>query len=137
MGLGVPGAVIDSWLTAMNERRDIRADRSARNYVRNNTDYNGKIRNPVLTMHTIVDPLVTVTNEAAYAELNAAANREELLFQTYTSGNGHCAFTGPQILTAVGAIDAWVRTGVRPTAASFPAALGFVPGFVPPPMLQP
>ncbi len=137
MGLGVPGAVIDVWLAAMNARRDIQADRSARNYVRNNTDYNGKIRNPVLTMHTIVDPLVTVTNEAAYAELNAAQSREELLFQTYTSGNGHCAFTGPQILTAVGAIDTWVRTGVRPTAASFPAALGFVPGFVPPPMLQP
>ena len=137
MGLGVPGAVIDNWLATMNGRRDIRADRSARNYVRNNTDYNGKIRNPVLTMHTVVDPLVTVTNEAAYAELNAAQNKEELLFQTYTSGVGHCAFTGPQILTAVGAIDAWVRTGVRPTAASFPAALGFVPGFVPPPMLQP
>ena len=137
MGLGVPGAVIDGWLAAMNARRDIQADTSARNYVRNNTDYNGKIRNPVLTMHTIVDPLVTVTNENAYAETIAAANREELLFQTYTSGVGHCAFTPQQILTAVGAIDVWVRTGVRPTNASFPAALGFVPGFVPPPMLQP
>ena len=137
MGLGVPGAVIDGWLAAMNARRDIQADTSARNYVRNNTDYNGKIRNPVLTMHTIVDPLVTVTNENAYAETIAAAGREELLLQTFTSGNGHCAFTAPQILTAVGAIDAWVRTGVRPTNASFPAALGFVPGFVPPPMLQP
>lgn len=137
IGLGVPGAVIDGWLAAMNARRDIQADTSARNYVRNNTDYNGKIRNPVLTMHTIVDPLVTVTNENAYAELNAEANREELLFQTYTSGIGHCAFNGPQILTAVAAIEAWVRTGVRPTDASFPAALGFVPGFAPPPMLQP
>jgi len=137
MGLGVPGAVIDGWLAAMNARRDIQADTSARNYVRNNTDYNGKIRNPVLTMHTIVDPLVVSPNENAYAETIAAANREELLFQTYTSGVGHCAFTPQQILTAVGAIDVWVRTGVRPTNASFPAALGFVPGFVPPPMLQP
>jgi hypothetical protein len=137
MGLGLPGAVIDGWLAAMNASRDIQADTSARNYVRNNTDYNGKIRNPLLTMHTIVDPLVTVTNENAYAELNAAVSREELLFQAYTSGIGHCAFTGPQILTAVAAIDTWVRTGVRPTAASFPPALGFVPGFAPPPMLQP
>ncbi len=137
MGLGVPGAVIDGWLAAMNARRDIQADTSARNYVRNNTDYNGKIRNPLLTMHTIVDPLVTVTNENAYAELIAAEGREELLFQTFTSGVGHCAFTGPQILTAVAAIDVWVRTGVRPAAASFPPALGFVPGFSPPPMLQP
>ena len=88
-------------------------------------------------MHTIVDPLVAVPNEHAYAELNAAESKEELLFQTYTSGVGHCAFTGPQVLTAVGAIDLWVRTGVRPTVASFPAALGFVPGFVPPSLLQP
>lgn len=137
MGLGVPGAVIDGWLAAMNARRDIQADSSARNYVRNNTDYNGKIQNPVLTMHTIIDPLVTVTNEPAYAELIASQGREELLFQVFASGVGHCAFTGPQVLTAVGAIDTWVRTGVRPTAASFPAALGFVPGFIPPPMLQP
>ena len=137
MGIGLPGAVIDGWLAAMNARRDIKADTSARNYVRNNTDYNGKIRNPLLTMHTIVDPLVAVSNENAYAELIASQNREELLFQTFTSGIGHCAFTGPQVLTAVGAIDQWVRTGVRPTAASFPAPLGFVNGFVPPPLLQP
>ena len=88
-------------------------------------------------MHTIVDPLVVSPNENAYAETIAAANREELLFQTFTSGVGHCAFTPQQILTAVGAIDVWVRTGVRPTNASFPAALGFVPGFAPPPLLQP
>ena len=136
-GLGLPTPVVDAWLAQMNARRDIQADRSARNYVRNNTDYNGKIRNPLLTMHTIIDPLVVVPNERAYAELNAAAGKEELLFQTYTTGIGHCNFTGPQVLTAVGAIDAWVRTGVRPTAASFPPALGFVPAFVPPPLLQP
>jgi hypothetical protein len=46
---------------------------------------------------------------------------------------GHCNLTGPQILTSIGAIDLWVRTGVRPTAATFPAALGFNNAFVPPP----
>ncbi len=88
-------------------------------------------------MHTILDPLVVVANESAYAELIAATDREDRLFQTYTNGNGHCAFTGQQLLIAVAAIDGWVRTGVRPTNASFPAALGFVPTFVPPPLLQP
>ena len=135
--LGLPPAVVDGWLAQMNVRRDITADPKARNYVRNNTDYSGRIRKPVLTMHTIIDPLVVAPNESAYAELIAAANKEELLFQTYTNANGHCNFTGPQILTAVGAIDGWVRTGVRPTAASFPAALGFNSAFVPPPLLQP
>src|SRR5688572_688753 len=135
--IGLPVAVVEGWLAQMNARRNIQADPSARNYVKNNTDYNGKIRNPLLTMHTIVDPLVVVGNEEAYAELNAASGKEELLFQTYTTGVGHCNFTGPQLLTAVSAIDLWVRTGVRPTAAFFPAALGFNPTFVPPPLPQP
>ena len=131
-GLGVPGPVVDEWLTQMNARRDIEADPSARSYLRNNTDFNGKIRNPVLTLHTIVDPLLVVANESAYAESIASANREDLLFQTYTTGVGHCNFTGPQILTAVSAIDLWVRSGVRPAPAQFPAALGFSTLFVPP-----
>ncbi len=135
--LGLAGRVVDGWLAQMNARRNIAASPKARNYVRNNTDYNGKIRNPVLTLHTAIDPLVVVSNEAAYAELIASANKEDLLFQTYTNANGHCNFTGPQILTAVGAIDLWVRTGVRPTNAQFPAALGFNQAFVPPPLLQP
>jgi hypothetical protein len=132
-GLGLPTPVVDAWLAQMNARRNIEADPSARNYVRNNTDFNGKIRNPILTVHTIIDPLLVVANESAYAELIAATGREDLLFQTYTTGVGHCNLTGPQVLTAVNAIDLWVRTGVRPTAAAFPAALGFNQAFVPPP----
>ena len=136
-GLGLPTPVVDGWLAQMNARRNIAADPSARNYVRNNTDFNGKIRKPVLTLHTAIDPLVVVPNENAYAETVAAANRQDLLFQTFTNANGHCNLTGPQILTAVGAIDLWVRTGVRPTNAQFPAALGFNSAFTPPSMLQP
>jgi hypothetical protein len=132
-GLGLPTPVVDAWLAQMNARRDIEAKQSARNYVRNNTDFNGKIRHPILDMHTIIDPLLVVANESAYAELNASAGKEELLFQTYTTGVGHCNFTGPQVLTAIGAIDLWVRTGVRPTNAQFPGGLGFNQAFVPPP----
>jgi len=132
-GLGVPGPIVDAWLAQMNARTNIEAKESARNYVRNNTDYNGKIKNPILTVHTIIDPLLVVANESAYAELNASVGREELLFQTFTTGVGHCNLTGPQVLTSIGAIDLWVRTGVRPTAATFPAALGFNNAFVPPP----
>jgi hypothetical protein len=83
-------------------------------------------------VHTIVDPLLVVANESAYAESIASENREDLLFQTYTTGVGHCNFTGQQILTAVSAIDLWVQTGVRPAPAQFPAALGFNTLFVPP-----
>lgn len=137
IGLGVPGAVIDGWLAQMNARRNISAEPAARNYVRHYATYSGKIKSPVLTLHTVIDPLVVVANESAYAETVAAAGRSDRLFQVFTNGVGHCAFTGPQLLTAVNAIDNWVRTGVRPTAAQFPAALGFVPGFVPPAFPQP
>lgn len=137
IGLGVPGAVIDGWLAQMNARRNISAAPAPRNYVRHYATYSGKIMGPVLTLHTVIDPLVVVANESAYAETVAAAGRTDLLFQVFTNGNGHCAFTGPQLLTAVNAIDTWVRTGVKPTAAQFPAALGFVPGFVPPAFPQP
>ena len=88
-------------------------------------------------MHTIVDPLVVVANESAYGETVAAAGRSDRLFQTYTTGVGHCNFSGPQLLTAVAAIDNWVRNGAKPTAATFPAALGFAPAFVPPAFPQP
>lgn len=136
-GIGLPTPVVDAWLAQMNARTNIEALPSARNYVRRNTDYNGKIKHPVLTMHTIIDPLTVVANESAYAELIESTGRQDLLFQTYTTGVGHCNFTGPQVLTAIGAIDLWVRTGVRPTAATFPPALGFNSAFVPPEFPQP
>jgi pimeloyl-ACP methyl ester carboxylesterase len=137
ISLGVPSAVIENWLIAMNGQRYVDAPSYARNYLKHYADYSGRIQNPVLTIHTIIDPLVTVSQEYEYAETVHNAGRSQLLFQTYTNGNGHCNFTGPQLITAVNAINTWVKDGVKPTAATFPAALGFLPNFVPPPMNQP
>ncbi len=133
----VPPGDIDLWLATMNGQTYVDAPNYSRNYVKRNADYSGKIKNPVLTMHTIVDPLVTVSQEYEYAETVNNAGRGGLLYQTYTNGNGHCAFSGEQLITAVNAINTWVKNGTKPTAATFPAPLGFVPGFVPPPMNQP
>jgi hypothetical protein len=137
MSFGIPEAVIDGWLLQMNGNRYVSAPNYSRNYVERNADYSGKIKNPVLTMHTRVDPLVTVSNMYEYAETVNNAGRGRYLYQTYTNGNGHCNFTGPQLIAAVTAINDWVRTGTKPTAANFPAPLGFLPDFVPPPMNQP
>ena len=136
-GIGVPSAVIDGWLAQMNARTNIIAPPAPRNYLEHYATFTGKIKKPVLTLHTKIDPLLVVANESAYNETIAAAGRSDLLFQTFTNGIGHCNLTGPQILTAVSAIDNWVRNGVKPTAASFPAALGFDSAFVPPPFPQP
>lgn len=137
MGFGITSMVIDGWLATMNNSRIFEAPKFSRNYVEHYANYSGKIKNPVLTMHTVVDPLVTVSQEHEYEETVAAAGRSKFLKQVYTNGVGHCNFTGPQLLTALGAIRSWVETGVKPADSAFPMAAGFVPGFDPPPMNQP
>ncbi len=137
MALGVPSTVMDLWLMQMNGNRIVSPPPFSRNYVEHNANYNGKIKNPVLTMHTLIDPLVTVTQENRYARIVGDAGRSRWLYQSYTAGNGHCAFDGPQIITAVNSINSWVTTGTKPTQASFPAALGFLQNYTPPAMNQP
>ena len=135
--LAALGVNADPLLAYMNGHRDVSAPPAARNYAEHWADLAGRIKKPVLTLHTQTDSLVPVQHEAAYAADVATAGRSDELAQAYTSGNGHCAFTGPQLLTALGALDRWVATGVKPDAASFPPALGFLPGFTPPPWPQP
>ena len=130
--LGFFGVNADALLAKMNAGRTISAPPSSRNYVRHWADFSGKIKKPVLTLHTQTDTLVPVSHESAYAATVAAAGRSDLLAQTFTSGNGHCNFTGPQLVTALGALDSWVATGSKPTAAAFPAVLGFLPAFIAP-----
>lgn len=126
------GVNADVLLAQMNAGRTIAADHSARHYVERWADFTGKIKQPVLTLHTQTDSLVPVSHEAAYAATVAAARRSDRLAQAFTNGNGHCNFTGPQLVTSLAALDNWVATGAKPTSASFPAALGFLPGFTPP-----
>lgn len=130
--LAVLGVNADPLLAVMNANRSLSAPMSSRNYVRNWADFSGAIKEPVLTLHTQTDSLVPVSHESAYAATVAAAGRSQLLAQTFTSGNGHCNFTGPQLLTALGALDRWVATGIKPGTAAFPSALGFLPGFMAP-----
>jgi dienelactone hydrolase len=130
--LAALGVNADPLLAHMNGRRNLSAPPSSRNYIEHWADYSGKIKKPVLTLHTRTDTLVPVSHESAYAGSVADAGRSGLLAQTFTSGIGHCNFTGPQLVTALTALDSWVTTGQSPGLASFPAALGFLPGFVAP-----
>jgi pimeloyl-ACP methyl ester carboxylesterase len=134
--LAVLGVDADALLAAMNGE-DYLAEPSARNYARHWADFSGKVKGPVLTLHTRVDTLVPPQHESAYAVTAAEAGRSDSLYQAYTSGEGHCAFTDAQLLTAVAALDSWVTSGTRPTPASFPEALGFLNDYTPPPWSQP
>jgi pimeloyl-ACP methyl ester carboxylesterase len=135
--LAVLGVNADMLLAQMNANRTTSAPPFARNYVEHWADYSGRIKKPLLTLHTQTDTLVPVSHESAYAATVADAGRSGMLAQAFTTGIGHCNFTGPQLLTALGALEQWVATGVTPGAASFPAAIGFIPGFVAPSWPQP
>ena len=138
IALGVPAPVIENWLATLNAGRTFSPPSQSRDYLRRNADYTGRITNPVLTLHTLYDPLVTVSQEREYFETVAAARRTRYLYQAYTNGNGHCSFTGEQLIASITAISGWVKNKNKPTAANFPTALGFLPeSFVPPPMNQP
>jgi pimeloyl-ACP methyl ester carboxylesterase len=127
--LALLGVNADQLLATMNAGRNVSAPSSSRNYLEHWADYSGKIKKPLLTLHTQTDALVPPSHETAYAATVAAAGRSGQLAQTFTNGNGHCNFTGPQLLTALGALDSWVATGTKPGASAFPAALGFLPGY--------
>jgi hypothetical protein len=132
--LGVDAAPL---LAAMNGRRNISAPASSRNYVEHYAEFSGKIKKPVITLHTEIDGLVPVSHESAYRETVEGAGRSDLLFQVHTAAVGHCAFNATQYVATVNALDRWVDSGARPTPADFPASLGVEQSFVPPLWLQP
>ncbi len=133
--LGLGSSDIDTFLAAMDGVR-FSAPKSSRKYVEKYADYTGLLTRPVLTLHTVVDALVPPAHVSAYTERVEAAGRSDYLASAWTTGVGHCNFTPDQALAAVDAMDDWLRTGQRPTAADFPASLGFT-DFTPPPWPQP
>ena len=132
-GLGVDA---DPLLEAMNARRNIVAPNDQRNYYER-FDFSGLIKRPVLTLHTRVDEAMPVTSQSAYRNTITAVGRDDLLVQEYTTGTGHVSFTAQQLVVAIQAVENWAQSGTRPDPSAFPAALGFIPGFVPPPWYQP
>jgi hypothetical protein len=133
--LAALGFDANSALNAMNAAPEVAPDPSARNYVEHYASFTGKIKSPVLSIHTTWDTLVPVSHEQRYATTVAAAGRGDLLRQGYSSGIGHCAF-GPELFGAISLLESWAKTGVAPSAAAL-AAVGLDPAFVPPPWPQP
>jgi hypothetical protein len=78
----------------------IAADPSAVDYLKRFIIFNGRISQPVLTMHTLGDGLVLNQDEQAYASVVRSAGNGRLLRQTFVNGAGHCAFTSAEVITA-------------------------------------
>lgn len=109
------------------------------------SDLNGKLMVPTLTMHAIGDPTVFVEAETVFRETVAAAGASSLLVQSFTDEHEHSKLATPQYAALLRAMMDWIERGVRPSPESLAAgceqrkaayheACHFAPAYVPGPL---
>jgi len=132
-----PAMDIDGMLASMNAQTGYRTDPWAQAYLNRVDEARGQIHSPVLMVHNIDDPVTPVEGTTHYARLVAGKGNQALLTRVYSELDGHCNFTEAQLLTFFDAMDAWLDTGVAPTAASFAGTPDLTVNFEPGPWPQP
>ena len=79
---------------------------------------------PVMAIHSINDPQVSVDAEAVYRDLAKVTGSSERLVQAYTDEDGHTAQSDAEIGAALDGLMQWIETGKRPSPQSVAAACG-------------
>ncbi|MFF8093180.1 hypothetical protein [Streptomyces sp. NPDC016675] len=121
-GVRYTGSHDDKALNAGVER--FSADPTARRDLSYDSDLTGRVSLPVLTLHAIDDPTAFVEHEAAYRATLRGAGRGGNLVQTFTRESEHSALSDAEYATSLSALDAWVRSGRKPTPRSIAGACG-------------
>ncbi len=76
---------------------------------------------PVLAIHSINDPQVSVNAEAFYRDLAKSTRSSERLVQAYTDESEHTAQSAAEIAAALDELTRWIETKARPTPQSVAA----------------
>jgi hypothetical protein len=84
-------------------------------------DLSGLIVLPTVTLHALHDPTVSYRSEAIYAAIVGAAGNARLLVQAATDEDRHSKLADGGYLTALAALEQWIRDGRRPDPAAFQA----------------
>jgi pimeloyl-ACP methyl ester carboxylesterase len=100
------GSGNDTALNSGVERFSSQPD--AINYLRNYYEPTGELQAPVLTMHTVLDPVVPIFNESFFLDTVTKANAADLLVQQQVRRYGHCAFKLEEQLNSFNALTVWV-----------------------------
>lgn len=119
-GVRYVGSHDDRALNAGVER--FSADPGARRDLSWDSDLTGRVSLPVLTLHAIEDPTAFVEHEAAYRATLRGAGRERHLVQSFTRESEHSGLSDAEYATSIAALDAWARTGRKPTPRSLAAS---------------
>ena len=98
-------------LRTLNRAPRIAAKPSAVGYLARYVSFNGRIRVPVLTLHTTGDGLVIPENERAYRSVVDRSGNGRLLRQLFIARAGHCAFTPAETITAGQTLENRLATG--------------------------
>ncbi len=96
------------------EIKRYKSDPKAVEYVRQWTTPTGKILDPVLAMHTLVDQLVPAQSAAYYNQLTQTTGTGDLYVQLYVDRVGHCAFNADEMTEGLRRLDDWIRNGKKP-----------------------
>ncbi|NHC12949.1 alpha/beta hydrolase family protein [Motilibacter deserti] len=103
------GLDLDDDLATLAAAPRVAADPVARTYLSAHGGLTNAPAKPLLTLHGTADGLVPSSHERAYAE---RAGRPELLRQAFVDRPGHCTFTSAEIVSAFGALQERLDSGV-------------------------
>lgn len=92
------------------------AEPPAREYLRQYATPTGRIADPVLTIHTIVDDLVIGADVTAYEVVAGLAGAADRFVVRFVDRDGHCNFTPAHIGSAFDDLRAWAKEGKKPAA---------------------
>ena len=95
-----------------------RADPEAVALLGADTDPDGRIPVPVLTVHAVDDPIAFVELESVFRSTMESAGTADHLVQTYTADHEHSYLSDPAYPTLLEALLLWVEHGTKPAAAS-------------------
>ena len=79
---------------------------------------------PVMAIHSINDPQVSVDAEAVYRDLAKATGSSGRLVQAYTDEDAHTGQSAPEVAAALDGLVTWIEKGTRPSPQSVAQACG-------------
>lgn len=106
------------------------------------SDMQGRLEVPVITLHAIDDPTALVEYESDYREVVQRAGSQARLLQTFTREDQHSKLSDAEYAALFDALMKWIGTGTKPVvqdiasactalAAQFKGGCHFDPEFTP------
>jgi hypothetical protein len=105
------GLSLDDDVARLNRTGRVSADPAAVAYASRFLTFTGRLRVPVLTLHTLADESTPAQLDEAYLSKVRSAGRSAWLRQLFVNRGVHCNFTTAEIAVALEALRSRIATG--------------------------